>query len=565
MAILNSGLLGNSRKKIGNIVTYVMEGKTVARAKAAKVKVSNSVAAVTQRGRFRNAVKFRQAYRTILDHSLQGTPYGYKTLQKWLSLALRQTAVVFPREFPSFVPQPYLLSSGSLPAIQVGTTTRVEEGIEVNRYAAPILWVGDGLDNKAKYNAWVDNIRENFGIEYGDQITIAYATAEGGVFVAHLIPLEIESAPSEDILANFSIMMSIVTRYGGASTDKRDETKLGVFDSSVLAVGIIRTRPNTPYYDRSTSYMNCDLLDLNGLISDGILTGFADDNLGYVDTWLNRSTDADPNSDEYLDNGGDTSSDLNTIVRTSMVRLNNMNINGTVNIGFDRAGNIYLIYKNCNGSKFPTYGESFTIAKKITGTKTVGGKKQNIYENITFDEAMTALQSQIPGIREKVASPAVKETFDNSLYQTAADAANQNNPSQAPALNNKAVKSTAFLVQEVESGKVKGVGVAVLEDGSVSILSNNGETCSPKNGSTDASEGHVTIEFDGNVFEGSVETKDATVQAGVMYVNMLRDKLNNKDLKVNAYPMEWQPEYANVFSADGIDGKTKPITPGEPG
>lgn len=56
MAIIKNGLLGNSRKSIGNIVTYRSGGQDVARAKPSSYKDANSEAQQLQRATFKQAL-----------------------------------------------------------------------------------------------------------------------------------------------------------------------------------------------------------------------------------------------------------------------------------------------------------------------------------------------------------------------------------------------------------------------------------------------------------------------------------------------------------------------------
>lgn len=71
MSILGAGLLGNSRNGIGNIVTYVAKGRTIARTKPATYNDAKSVMQVLQRDRMTVLMTYARLLLGVIRTSFQ--------------------------------------------------------------------------------------------------------------------------------------------------------------------------------------------------------------------------------------------------------------------------------------------------------------------------------------------------------------------------------------------------------------------------------------------------------------------------------------------------------------
>lgn len=110
------------------------------------------------------------------------------------------------------------------------------------------------------------------------------------------------------------------------------------------------------------------------------------------------------------------------------------------------------------------------------------------------------------------------------------------------------VVATAVINTESESALLnKRYGVAVLRDGTVSVLSKEGKTCNPEKGSTSDMVVYSVFLIDGVQLSNiQLNSEDADNIAAVLYGKNQNDKTK---VKINAYPLQWQDSYSAKWSS----------------
>lgn len=123
MAKLYQGLLGKSRNKIGEIVTYVSKGQQIARAKAANVSNPRTSAQMTQRIRISNVVAMYKANRGWMDrYAFENKPNKWSVYNAFTSANLATSLVALTKSQAAAggcVVAPYRMTDGSLSPVSV--------------------------------------------------------------------------------------------------------------------------------------------------------------------------------------------------------------------------------------------------------------------------------------------------------------------------------------------------------------------------------------------------------------------------------------------------------------
>lgn len=123
MAKLINGLLGNSRNKIGSIVTYVSKGQQIARSKAANISNPRTASQMTQRIKLSNVVAMYRANKGWMDrYAFENKPTRWSVFNAFVSANLTASLVALTKSEAAAgacVVAPYKMTDGSLPQIQI--------------------------------------------------------------------------------------------------------------------------------------------------------------------------------------------------------------------------------------------------------------------------------------------------------------------------------------------------------------------------------------------------------------------------------------------------------------
>lgn len=174
-------LLGQARGKVGSLVFSRSNGKQIIRAKADKVKNPQTETQMIQRIILNTIAQAYSNFNAIVDHSFEGVAQGQPSMSHFMRRnidALRRSiaqqiaagydydaCVAFtPLGSSVLVPNTYVMSTGSLPAVNAGfaspsaAATRAQFALSANTYAAVI---------------------EDYGLQRGDQLTFVTCQALG--------------------------------------------------------------------------------------------------------------------------------------------------------------------------------------------------------------------------------------------------------------------------------------------------------------------------------------------------------------------------------------------------
>lgn len=131
MAKLINGLLGNSRNKIGSIVTYVAKGQQIARSKAANISNPRTASQMSQRIKLSNVVAMYRANKGWMDrYAFENKPTRWSVFNAFVSANLSASLVALTKQEAAAgacVVAPYKMTDGSLPQIQINEL--VEQGV----------------------------------------------------------------------------------------------------------------------------------------------------------------------------------------------------------------------------------------------------------------------------------------------------------------------------------------------------------------------------------------------------------------------------------------------------
>jgi len=94
MAILKNGLLGNSKKAIGNLVTYVSKGQQIARTKAANFKDAKTEEQIVTRNKLTAIVEMFRLISPAVKVSFPEAPQTWSAYNQFVSLNTKKACVV---------------------------------------------------------------------------------------------------------------------------------------------------------------------------------------------------------------------------------------------------------------------------------------------------------------------------------------------------------------------------------------------------------------------------------------------------------------------------------------
>lgn len=134
MGKLFHGPLGRVKGSVGNVTYRRIYGVANASAMYDKVlEVANPKTAnqIIQRAKMQPAQKFYEAFKSVLNHCLQGRQPGEITRRAWMSMHMKSSFrrnLYVPKGWEGIVASPYVVSKGVLPT--VGPAIFEDEGIE---------------------------------------------------------------------------------------------------------------------------------------------------------------------------------------------------------------------------------------------------------------------------------------------------------------------------------------------------------------------------------------------------------------------------------------------------
>ena len=169
MAIIRGTYVTRLSGAVGDVVYRMRNGQNIASQKASQVKNPRTDAQQNQRMNMATVSAAYSALKVICDHSFEGKTYGSECMGEFMK---RNLAIMKPRLYnfnikgnPYIVPNPYMVSRGSLPTIPVS---------EIMNTNALIATIDVATNEYAVETITVAQLHELLGLQIGDQITLLF-------------------------------------------------------------------------------------------------------------------------------------------------------------------------------------------------------------------------------------------------------------------------------------------------------------------------------------------------------------------------------------------------------
>lgn len=239
----SAGFFTLRRGSTKSLTFQVLDGKQITKDRVSVVKNPKTSRQAEQRAKLLPAQRFMTMLRSIVDHSWENVAYGQKSLQHFMSKAMRiQPENPMLKGEVGWYPQRYPISEGSLP--RMGATINNESTISVA-----------GLNAVDNVNSFAQVMQANPTLMEGDQITIIIVNRlEEGY--APLIDRVIINAE------NFDASNAQFTTQNGTFTLSFDDVNTGVVvgfaNQSLIpvAVAVVLSRRSASKWLRSSETMD---------------------------------------------------------------------------------------------------------------------------------------------------------------------------------------------------------------------------------------------------------------------------------------------------------------------
>lgn len=183
MGKLFHGPLGRVKGSVGNVTYRRIYGVANASAMYDKVlEVANPKTAnqIVQRAKMQPAQKFYEAFKSVLNHCLQGRQPGEITRRAWLSMhmksSFRRSAFV-PKGWEGIVASPYIVSKGVLPT--VGPAQFEDLGMEYDLPVFGLQYTPSTFDNRSVDIFSANLLRLNPDrLQVGDELTFIFLVTD---------------------------------------------------------------------------------------------------------------------------------------------------------------------------------------------------------------------------------------------------------------------------------------------------------------------------------------------------------------------------------------------------
>lgn len=169
MAIIRGTYVTRLSGAVGDVVYRMRNGQNIASQKASKVKNPRTDAQQNQRMNMSTVSAAYSALKVICDHSFEGKTYGSECMGEFMK---RNLAIMKPRLYnfnikgnPYIVPNPYMVSRGSLPTIPVSGILNTD---------ALIATIDVAQNSYAMETITVAQLHQLLGLQIGDQITLLF-------------------------------------------------------------------------------------------------------------------------------------------------------------------------------------------------------------------------------------------------------------------------------------------------------------------------------------------------------------------------------------------------------
>lgn len=250
-----TGLTGNFKGKVGNIVGYQLKNSNNkvtlgVRTYVAEVSNPKTELQAIQRMKMAPAINFYRQLQEILDNAWQGTKYGTKSRQYFMSLAMKQsTGIPFlEKGDKKFYPGEYPVAVGSIPSVQA--TFASESSIKTS------LVLSEEVITLGELSA--DLIANNAQVRNGDKLTfIAVKVNASGEHIPFYGSINLDTASTTNLV---DVQPSFIDDLKPSAKNLQVLFKVNTGENLVAAAVIISrldTTGVTPQWQRSNATMVC--------------------------------------------------------------------------------------------------------------------------------------------------------------------------------------------------------------------------------------------------------------------------------------------------------------------
>ena len=183
MGKLFHGPLGRVKGSVGNVTYRRIYGVANASAMYDKVlEVANPKTAnqIVQRAKMQPAQKFYEAYKSVLNHCLQGRQPGEITRRAWMSMHMQSSfrrSRYVPKGWEGIVASPYIVSKGVLPTIGPAIFENENQAYDVPTFN--VKWDVGGVENNDTDVFSSGLLANNPGrFQIGDELTFLFLVTD---------------------------------------------------------------------------------------------------------------------------------------------------------------------------------------------------------------------------------------------------------------------------------------------------------------------------------------------------------------------------------------------------
>lgn len=183
MGKLFHGPLGRVKGSVGNVTYRRIYGVANASAMYDKVlEVANPKTAnqIIQRAKMQPAQKFYEAYKSVLNHCLQGRQPGEITRRAWMSMHMNSSFrrnMYVPKGWEGIVASPYIVSKGVLPT--VGPAIFEDEGLEYDVPTFGLEYTKKQIDDRSVDVMSSSLLAANHDrLQVGDELTFLFLVTD---------------------------------------------------------------------------------------------------------------------------------------------------------------------------------------------------------------------------------------------------------------------------------------------------------------------------------------------------------------------------------------------------
>ena len=290
-------LLGTASRSVGDVTMYRRNGQQVSRARVRKIGNPRTEGQAKQRMLQAALTRFYSPLASCLEKSFEGKN-KMDSYSKFLAVNNRIGRNMFavPKN-AGWVPIPVKVSSGTMPSPTVTYDADADAGFLLDASAK---------GNIANLGDLSTRLKDAYGLEEGDQVTVIFAKSNGDseneVFTPYYFRFFIKSTSVDP-----------VPSYFGVNFEGNDTSYIRIVEDNdnLAACAVIFSRYENGAWRRSNSFM---------VLAPNILADFTGTEgiTKWLDEWMNGTTV--PTSDVYLN--GSTESQLTPHAGSVTVTLN---------------------------------------------------------------------------------------------------------------------------------------------------------------------------------------------------------------------------------------------------